>query len=351
MRLSAPFLAYLRGDGIVLPPEANERRNDWSDTDSGVFSSAENNSDGDGDDDDDNDPSLQWEDVHEAIQATIRELGGTVVPKLNWSAPKDATWIAATNSLECRTPNDIYLLLKSSDFVTHDLEHAFDGCVDASAPDAPEIPYCLVLRKYFQLNPSLEFRCFVRGRRLLALCQRDLNHFDFLFKMRDELRGRVQEFFDDWLARTFPDGDFTFDVYVPPPHDRVWLIDINPWDVRTDPLLFSWLEILTMAGPHGDVSVSGSQRDEEPEAKEEAKEEADEEADEEVFVPEFRLVGKDDPEAYSFNTSQYSAHKLPREVVDASKGPSGSLRDFAAKWEDILAKRVREEDEDSSDTG
>jgi hypothetical protein len=32
------------------------------------------------------------------------------------------------NSMECATPNDIYLLLKSSDFVTHDLEHAFDGC-------------------------------------------------------------------------------------------------------------------------------------------------------------------------------------------------------------------------------
>jgi len=56
-----------------------------------------------------------------------------VVPKLDWSAPKDATWISATNSMECRTPNDVYLL-KSSDFITHDLEQAFDGCEDIMSP-------------------------------------------------------------------------------------------------------------------------------------------------------------------------------------------------------------------------
>jgi len=33
-----------------------------------------------------------------------------------------------------------------------------------------------------------------------------------------------------------------------------------------------------------------------------------------VETPELRLVKRDDPEAYSFNTPQYSAHKLPKEV-------------------------------------
>ena len=53
--------------------------------------------------------------------------------------------------------------------------------------DTENIPYYLVLRKYFNLNPSLEFRCFVRNHTLLCMCQRDLNHFDFLFPMRDLL--------------------------------------------------------------------------------------------------------------------------------------------------------------------
>ena len=264
--LTESFLSYLRDDGIVLPPENDaDLQRSLTDTDSGIFS-AEDDSE---DEDALLDPSIQFRDVHQKIKDTIDELGGKVTPKLNWSAPKDATWIAATNSMECRTPNDIYLLLKSSDFITHDLEHAFDDCVDeikgqqeqpmdtpSSTTDqqtSPQIPYHLILRKYLpHLNPALEFRAFVRNRTLLCLCQRDLNHFAFLFPMRDQLLSRIQTFFDQNLKHTFPDPNFVFDVYVPEPHTRVWLVDINPWAPRTDPLLFSWLEILTLPEPKGE---------------------------------------------------------------------------------------------------
>ena len=274
-------------------------------------------------------------------------------------------------------------MLKSSDFVTHDLEHAFDDTVD-DEPETVEaegktptnssnlaqtdIQYHLVLRKYFQLNPSLEFRCFVRNRKLLALCQRDLNHFEFLFNMQDKLRDRIQTFFDKQLKDTFPDPNFVFDVYVPPPHERVWLIDINPWAQRTDPLVFSWLELLTMPEPPdpqpekafsvslqtGEISdiskdsSSGVSENEQPAPPGESETETDEsDADEELFLPEVRLVKKDDPEAYGFTTPQYSAHKLPKDVVDASQGGGGQLREFAEQWKEILAKRQAEEAEDS----
>ncbi|KAJ9642047.1 hypothetical protein H2199_005262 [Coniosporium tulheliwenetii] len=346
--LTAPFLSYLRADGIVLPPDPSDQ--DWSDSDSGVFSSTDNTSDSS--DDEDDDPSAQWREIHQSIKDIIEELGGKVMPKLNWSAPKDATWINATNSMECRTPNDVYLLLKSSDFVTHDLEHAFDDCEDDTSKTATsfsdveaqdddrdtkarsqtlnDIPYHLILRKSFQLNPSLEFRCFVRKRRLIALCQRDLNHFDFLFSLRSHLTSKIHEFFDVRLRDTFPDEDFVFDVYVPPPHEKVWLVDINPWAQRTDPLLFSWLELLEMPAP-GEDDGSDTETEEE-------------EADEEMFVPELRLVRKDDPEAYGFSTPQYSAHKLPRDVVDASRGGESGLREFAEQWKEVLARRQREEE-------
>ncbi|KAG9589724.1 hypothetical protein KCU77_g8446, partial [Aureobasidium melanogenum] len=62
-------------------------------------------------------------------------------------------------------------------------------------------------------------------------------------------------------------------------------------------------------------------------------------------VPEFRLIRKDDPEAYSFNTPQYSAHKLPRDVVDASQGGPGALREFADNWKEMLAKQQQEDAE------
>lgn len=294
------------------------------------------------------------------IENTIEELGGTVAPKLNWSAPKDATWIAATNSMECRTPNDIYLLLKSSDFVTHDLAHAFDDTADQHTVPDPEIPYHLVLRKWITLNPSVEFRCFVRDRRLIALCQRDLNHFDFLFQMEDKLRNKIQDFFDSKLRDTFPDSNFTFDVYIPPPHEKVWVVDFNPWAVRTDPLLFSWMELLTMEVPDASAEETHVRLRIAQDGEKAAlgiytlddlsgSEDSDEEEVEEIWQPEFRMVRRDDPEAYGFSTPQYSAHKLPKDVVDAGSGGEGQLREFARQWEQAQELAEQQKAEDSED--
>jgi hypothetical protein len=329
--LSSAFIDYLRADGIVLPPDEDGSVNanhDWSDNDSGVFSSAE---DADSEASEDEDVSTAWRDVHAAIKSTITELSGKVVPKLNWSAPKDATWISATNSMDCRTANDIYLLLKSSDFVTHDLEQAFDGCDD---DEDIEIPYHLALRKHVLMHVSLEFRCFVRQRRLVGISQRDLNHYDFLFQdnMQRRLSLTIQKLFDDKLRDTFPDENFVFDVYVPPPHDRAWLIDINPWAIRTDPLLFSWLELLTAPKQAAD--------DHEEEQRQTLDEEDDSSVDEELeSLPDFRVVEQDDPEAYAFNSPKYSAHKMPRDVVDASRSGAGGLKEFAQDWKAMLVKQ------------
>lgn len=361
-----PFITYLRGDSIVLPPEDKPPVDEDDEDD--TFSDDET--------EEAPDPSTEWKDLHTQVKNTIAEFGGNVTPKLNWSAPKDATWIAATNDLQCRSANDVYLLLKSSDFVTHDLEHPFDDCVpdtDTGPATEPEIPYHLVLRKYANFNPSLEFRCFVRNRVLLCMCQRDQNHYDFLFPIRDALRSRIQAFFDEKLKDTFPDPNFAFDVYLPAPHQRVWLIDINPWAERTDPLLFSWLEILQMKDPlnvqeeedfpeGGFVRLSLNEngnptiQDFEPngeiaESESESDEEEDlaNEDDDAPFLPEFRLIKRDDPEAYAFTTPQYSAHKMPKEVVDASLAGPGGMSEFLGKWQDILAKQIEEDQAADSD--
>lgn len=360
-----PFISYLRSDSIVLPPEDKPPLDEDDDLD--TFSDDET--------EEAPDPSTEWKDLHNRVNDTITEFGGKVTPKLNWSAPKDATWIAATNDMECRSPNDVYLLLKSSDFVTHDLEQAFEDCVpDAEHATAPEIPYHLVLRKHFSINPSLEFRCFVRNRVLLCMSQRDQNHYDFLFHMRDSLRSRIQAFFDEKLKDTFHDPNFVFDVYVPAPHQRVWLIDINPWAVRTDPLLFSWLEILQMKDPVGfedesngpeeqfvRLSLNGNNtlisdilsNDEGSGSETESDEEQEGgiSADDDLapFLPEVRLIKRDDPEAYAFTAPQYSAHKMPKEVVDASLAGPGGMSEFLGKWQDILEKQVQEDQEADSD--
>ena len=126
-------------------------------------------------------------------------------------------------NLKCQTPADVYLLLKSSDFISHDLDHAFEDCVDfppspSAAPaatasdsnpgvervaeglaavdlgptttaatsnegDASEahprnnsragttrrpFEFELVLKKWFDMPKSQEWRCFVRQDRLLG---------------------------------------------------------------------------------------------------------------------------------------------------------------------------------------
>ena len=76
---------------------------------------------------------------------------------------------------------DVYILLKSSDFVSHDLdeEQVFRGCDDdayAQTPgqshnggdSQPQYSLELVLRKWYHVDPSREFRCFVRGARFIG---------------------------------------------------------------------------------------------------------------------------------------------------------------------------------------
>jgi hypothetical protein len=311
--VTQPFLEYLRADGIILPHDEPTviTPQTWNDADSGVYSET------DADSEDDEDPAQEWRDIHDTIQQTITDFTA-VVPKLNWSSPKDAVWMAGNNSLECNSADDVYLLLKSSDFVTHDLEHPFDDTVG----EYIDIPYHLVLRKYFKLNPSMEFRCFVRRRKLIAICQRDMNYYNFLEDMKDDLRNVIVNFFEKKLQTEFPDENFAFDVYIPPPHKKVWLIDINPWAPRTDPLLFSWLHLLTVEGFDTDLE----------------EDDEDEEDDIEVgkLLPEIVIVGKDDPEAYNFSTTQFSAHKLPKDVVDASRGGESVLREFADHWKGLV---------------
>lgn len=70
-----------------------------------------------------------------------------------------------SSPLKCTSPSDVYVLLKSSDFINHDLSAAsvFTGCTD-SAPYELE----LVLRKWYPIDRSRELRCFVRRNVLVG---------------------------------------------------------------------------------------------------------------------------------------------------------------------------------------
>ncbi|KAI1435752.1 D123-domain-containing protein [Xylaria sp. CBS 124048] len=347
--LSPEFVEYIREDGIVLADEDENSDDDdddeeWQTTPSTIRPPIhEVGSESDSDDEEEPPklpPNKRFPELHQLIKDKIAELGGVVAPKLNWTAPKDATWISLhQNTIKCTSPNDVYLLLKSSNFITYDLDHAFDNCTPTASSSQATFKPVLVLRSYFNPHTAMEFRCFVKHRNLVAISQRDLNYFEFLLPLKSEIIARIYQLFNNKLRYTFPDGNFVFDVYIPEGEDeplsRARLIDINPWAPHTDSLLFGWQELLDLTVPGPVLGVVGEEGAKDQTSASEDSSEDDEEEEEADFEPELRLIEKEDAAAFNFSSPQYSAHKLPKDVVDAGMSGEGGMREFARKWREM----------------
>jgi hypothetical protein len=80
--------------------------------------------------------------------------------------------LSQSSPLKCNTPADVYLLLKSSDFVAHDLDPrlVWDECgyIDARG-NLPAYELELVLKKWYPIETSREMRCFVLENILIGL--------------------------------------------------------------------------------------------------------------------------------------------------------------------------------------
>ena len=77
--------------------------------------------------------------------------------------------LSTSDFMRCTSPAEVYLSLKASDFIQHDLvpSSAFEGVNDTD-PDLKVIPLELVLRKWYSFDRSREIRCFVREGILLG---------------------------------------------------------------------------------------------------------------------------------------------------------------------------------------
>ena len=275
--LPEAVVQYLHEDGITLPDlppnvpvHPNDPRRpsttDWSDDD---------------DDDDDDDDEETDDDGNKAaavvphcfpefeaqITHAIAKLGGDVFPKLDWSSPRDAVFLKG-GDLKCDNVGDIFLLLKGSDFCSHDLTHAYAHCAPSSsssvtaaatAAAASSSSRHLVLRRWCNLYPSHEFRCIVRHNALVGITQRHCDrYFQQLSNDIDILTNVIDMFHQDTflpallnsqhktITKTFSDNlgkDYLYDVYVNRRHE-VTLLDFNVnHPSSTDSKLFSWSEL------------------------------------------------------------------------------------------------------------
>jgi hypothetical protein len=244
--LSKEFIQYLLADSVFVPnAEAEESGSDHD------------GSDGDDWDEDSTEAATRFPEIEDAIEKAIR--AHACFPKLNWSAPTDAAWMLG-GSLKCLSVHDVLLLLKSSDRVAHDLcdarrAHAPPrsalGSEGAHGDDGDEpANWVLALRRWCNLRPSNEFRCFctAHGATLVAACQRDrFSYYPFLEPLRDQMLALLQTFTRRHLSiNAGLPRRVVVDAYVDT-DEKVHLVDVAPFHEATDPLLFEWAELFAAA--------------------------------------------------------------------------------------------------------
>jgi len=229
MNIPSEFRSFLLSDNIVLPDIPHGLK--LKPTDPRRISSAHEDSyeafgdvNWDSDGSEAEKPMVQ-EVVENWLNTCIEELGGEVFVKLSWTSPRDASFM--NSGLKCRSSGEVLLLLKSSDLVQHDLQHAFRNCMY----NGSEIyDVCLATRKWANLDPAMEFRCFVINNKLVAVAQRDAGvYYDYLSegKVGKECFELIQAFtLQKRITERFPSKNFVYDVFVDR-NRRVWIVDFG----------------------------------------------------------------------------------------------------------------------------
>ncbi|KAJ7505370.1 D123-domain-containing protein [Mycena galericulata] len=311
--LSQDFLDYLHADGVFIPEGSDDS----------LPSELSDDEEEDEDQDSDGEGPARRQFAFPALDLQIRaciETYGAVFPKLNFSSPKDASWILpASSPLKCTSPADVYMLLKSSDFITHDLTRAsvFDGC-SASADPGPEYELELVLRKWYPVDRSRELRCFVRQNTLLGLSQRDTNYYDFLNDppTRAGIVSSVRGFWEKNIRSKWETPqDYTFDILLTRDLTRGHILDFNPYAPRTDPLLFTYDELHALSLMHDD----------------------DNNADR---TPELRVIDSRAHPAATSNAPANQHNMIPFEALSLSSGRD--IQEFAEAWKDEIKDSLQD---------
>ncbi|VDK48275.1 unnamed protein product [Taenia asiatica] len=285
MDLPDEILEYIKNAPLVLPKNARTvkaERDEFSDN------SDDDSWSNDGGSDDELEAST-FPDFETKVNEIIASLDGAVFPKLNWSAPKDAAWINFGSTLRCTSATDLLVLLKASDFISHDIYAPFAYCTDAKnneEVDEPQHPLKLVLRAWRQIRPDGEFRCFIRNNHLYAICQRHYDsYFNFIETEQANIKRVISDFFDKNIKDNFPLDDYVMDVFVGHKFESpscVKVIDFNVYGPPTDGLMFDWSELTLLP------------------------------IDKEVY---FRWQGDK-----TMRSSVFSQYKLPIDLVDISSG-------------------------------
>ncbi|XP_078049626.1 translation initiation factor eIF2 assembly protein [Augochlora pura] len=223
-------LEYLEDDVFFLPVEATkESLEDKKWADGSPVINEEHSSE----------QQPTFPEFSQKIQDVIDEYGAVFI-KGNWKSPSDATWVAPTKTLKCKTLEEVYLLLKSSDKIAKDL-HNIRNHADKETP----LEFCLILKQWRDINPCTEFRCFVVKNELIAISQRDISQYhSYNESEKYNIRTDIKSLFMEHIKDRFPLDDYSFDV-IRYKKDKVKIVDFGSMDESsTKGTLFTYEELL-----------------------------------------------------------------------------------------------------------
>ncbi|XP_014475690.1 PREDICTED: cell division cycle protein 123 homolog [Dinoponera quadriceps] len=230
LHVPSDILKYLEHDKFVLPLETMRlslpKNSEWSDG-SPVTSEGE-----------ETDYQPTFPNFSQKIQDVLDEYKAIFI-KGNWSSPMDAVWIVPTRTLKCKTLEEVYLLLKSSDRIAKDLKNA-RSLQDHKSP----LSFCLVLKEWQDINPCTEFRCFVMDNELIAISQRDISQYHKSYESEKySIQTDIKSFFSERIRSRFPLRNYSFDV-IRFKKDHVKIVDFGPMDeTSTKGTLFTYEEL------------------------------------------------------------------------------------------------------------
>eukprot|EP01090_Pellita_catalonica_P000119 TRINITY_DN10087_c0_g1_i1.p1 TRINITY_DN10087_c0_g1~~TRINITY_DN10087_c0_g1_i1.p1 ORF type:complete len:365 (-),score=63.79 TRINITY_DN10087_c0_g1_i1:6-1100(-) len=129
----------------------------------------------------------------------------------------------------------IDLFLKSSRIKT-DLEIA----LKAAAGDESKFEIQVIIREWKEILIQHEFRGFVTNNKLNALSQYfDVCYFPDLVRDKADIAEKIQTFFTKEVTKRVQfRSDYIVDFCIA--EDKVWIIELNPFNYNTDSCLFSW---------------------------------------------------------------------------------------------------------------
>lgn len=148
---------------------------------------------------------------------------------MNWSG-----------DLKCSEPEQVLMLLKSSDCVMHDLTEIFYKCDDKKDIKVDlDMKYYIVLRKWETIEPCSEFRCFVSHNQLIGMKHNIIseynlkqfpyigitqrNHsqyFPFLKSYSENIKNSIQKFYQNQLLGEFESHTCVFYFHIFNFHNR-----------------------------------------------------------------------------------------------------------------------------------